>query len=262
MAKSYQLSHDSTYCYPGSDVLINKLNIKSEDELYKYERKITSIRNYEITENPVQGNFNFKHLQAIHKALFSDIYEWAGKPRTVDIAKGNMFCKPQYIESFADEIFRDIIQNNYLIDAPENLVFSKLARYMGDINALHAFREGNGRTQRQFIYYLGMAAGYKLDYSKTTADEMMEASKESLLMDFTRFERIFKDIAEPISLAQQKEFLKKASKEGYKVFTKLNKENKLTERVKLSLVEKIQLAVESDKKAEKTANKGVERNGR
>ena len=83
---------DTIYCYPDSDVLINKLDIRELDKLHTFERKLTMLRLLELMDKPISGKFDFKHLQAIHRYIFQDVYDWAGKVRTVDIAKGNMFC--------------------------------------------------------------------------------------------------------------------------------------------------------------------------
>lgn len=84
---------DKVYCYPNSDVLVNKLNIRNIDRLHEAERRITMFRLDDLLNNPIKENFDLKHLQSIHEYLFQDIYEWAGKIRIVDIAKSNMFCK-------------------------------------------------------------------------------------------------------------------------------------------------------------------------
>ena len=82
---------DSKYCYPGTEVLINKLNIREASDLFQAEKELTYIRLQELQENPITGEFDFSHLKAIHRYIFQDIYEWAGRPRTVEIGKGNPF---------------------------------------------------------------------------------------------------------------------------------------------------------------------------
>lgn len=96
---------DTRYCYPDSDVLINELDIRDADKLSMVERKLTSLRLLELMNSPIEGKFDFKHLQAIHAYIFQDVYDWAGKVRTVDIAKGNMFCNVKFISDQADVIF-------------------------------------------------------------------------------------------------------------------------------------------------------------
>ncbi|MBK5262694.1 MAG: Fic family protein [Peptostreptococcaceae bacterium] len=99
---------DSKYCYPQTDVLINKLEIKEPDKFYNAERDITSITILELQENPLPGCFDLKYLRDIHRLMFQDIYSWAGQLRTVDISKGNKFCPWQNIESFAADIFNKL----------------------------------------------------------------------------------------------------------------------------------------------------------
>ena len=91
---------DKSYCYPNTDVLINKLGIKNAKELYEAEKRITSIEIQELSRNPLKGNFDFDHLKSIHKHIFQDIYEWAGEIRTVEIGKGNLFCTTPCINVF------------------------------------------------------------------------------------------------------------------------------------------------------------------
>lgn len=83
---------DHVYCYPNSDILINKLNIHDGLILQAAERDLTSRRLVMLQTNPIKGTFDFLHLKKIHEFIFQDIYSWAGKERTVDIAKSNMFC--------------------------------------------------------------------------------------------------------------------------------------------------------------------------
>lgn len=110
---------DKIYCYPNSDVLINKLNIHDSDKLREAERKLTMLRLMDLLEKPVTGKFDFEHLQNIHKYIFQDIYSWAGKIRTVDIAKSNIFCKVQFIVMQASELFGKLQNDDYLKHLPK-----------------------------------------------------------------------------------------------------------------------------------------------
>lgn len=134
---------DRIYCYPNSDVLLNELNICDADKLHDAERKLTALRIMELVENPIQGKFDLKHLMKIHGYIFQDIYSWAGKIRRVDIAKGNMFCKVQFIETMATDIFNKLKKDDYLQNLTKEEMVKKLSYYFSEINALHPFREGN-----------------------------------------------------------------------------------------------------------------------
>lgn len=182
---------DTSYCYQNTNVLKNKLNIHDFEKLQEAERKITMLRIFDLIDVPIEGNFDLKHFKEIHKYIFQDIYDWAGEFRTVDIAKGNMFCKVQFIHIQAEEIFKKInLQSLESINYDEFI--SKIAYYFSEINALHPFREGNGRTQREFIRELALKCGYKIDFSKISKEQMLEASKDSFLCKYDKMELLFK----------------------------------------------------------------------
>ena len=107
--------HDRIYCYERSNVLINKPGIRDSQRLADYERKKSSMRLLELAGSPARGNLDYKHLKKIHKAIFQDIYEWAGKERTVDIAKSNLFCRAMFLNDMASDIFRKYAEENYLL---------------------------------------------------------------------------------------------------------------------------------------------------
>ncbi len=193
---SYDYEWDEKYCYPSSKVLINKLNITNSSDLSVAEREITSVKLAYAKQNCIEGTFDLKHLQKIHKFLFEDIYSWAGELREVNIAKGNQFCLAQNLENYADIIFSKLKAENYLIGA-EN-VAHRLAYYLSEINVLHPFREGNGRTQRLFIEYLALHAGYRVDFSDVTPEEMIIASAESFACEYEKINEMFEKITHKI----------------------------------------------------------------
>lgn len=193
MGYSYEYEWDKEYCYPDSGVLINKLGIKNLDELVTAEREITSLKIAMAKAEPIKGNFDFEHLKRIHKFVFEDIYTWAGEIRHVNISKGNQFCLSQNIEMYAAGIFAELKADHYLIDYDGNIAH-RLAYYLSEINVLHPFREGNGRAQRLFIEYLADHAGYKVDFSDVTADEMIIASAESFARDYDKINKMFERI--------------------------------------------------------------------
>lgn len=200
---SYDYEWDEKYCYPNSFVLKNKLNILDANALNNAEREITAMKILFLKNNIVKGNFDLKHLQKIHFAIFSDIYDWAGQFRTVDIAKGNMFCRSVYLESYAEDIFRQLKNDNYLLNFEKAEVPHKLAYYLGEINVLHPFREGNGRTQRLFSEYLAGINGFNIDFSSVTEHDMIEASAMAFGGNYSKMNKIFDEITAPISVREQ-----------------------------------------------------------
>jgi cell filamentation protein len=172
---SYQGSEG--YCYPGTNVLINKLGIRDEANLIVAEREIVSLKLLFLFENPVLDKTNFINFCKIHHIIFGDIYSWAGQLRKGDFfSKGNsIFCRGQYILENANQIMENLNKEKCLKDLSKNIFIKRLAFYMGEINALHPFREGNGRTCREFFRQLSQNAGYILDFSKTDKDDLLEA---------------------------------------------------------------------------------------
>lgn len=189
---------DSKYCYPGTEVLINKLNIMDAFDLFKAEKDLTYIRVQELQDNPIAGEFDFAHLKAIHRYIFQDIYEWAGISRTVEIGKGNLFCTVACIQDYANSVFKKYFALCYAVKDDFDDFVRVFADNYGDLNALHPFREGNGRAQREFARLVCLACGYDFDLSCTTHAEMLAASKISFNKgDSTAFIKIFSKALSP-----------------------------------------------------------------
>jgi cell filamentation protein len=153
---------EDPYSDPITGVLYNKLGLRSAAELETAEREITHAALILLDESPVSPSYGLPHLQEIHKRIFGDIYQWAGQIRTVAIAKGAMFCLPQYIDSSAAAIFRELHDEECLRGLRRDVFVARLAYYLGEVNALHPFREGNGRAQRAFFGQLARDAGFTL----------------------------------------------------------------------------------------------------
>jgi cell filamentation protein len=177
----YDDEGDKKYCYPGTNVLKNKLDIRDLDFLHQAERDYSAIRQAELVKKGVTGDFSMKHLCSIHKQLFQDIYTWAGKTRTVDISKGTIFCLVQFIDSQFDDMYRKLKKENFLKDITDkNEMSVRLAYYLGELNMIHPFREGNGRTQRIYIEQLCLNNGrFEIDFTEITKEEMIAASVQS-----------------------------------------------------------------------------------
>ncbi len=185
---------DPKYCYPDLDVLINKLGIRDQLQLFEAEKRLTSIRLNELQQDPIKGKFDFNHLKKIHNFIFQDIYEWAGEPRTVEIGKGNLFCTVTCIQQYADSVFKNYFPQCFA--SKENIShFIKIfAKHYGDLNALHPFREGNGRAQREFARIVCLECGFDFCLANTTHEKMLRASIASFNNgDNSLFEEIFYD---------------------------------------------------------------------
>ena len=205
MPDSYEYSYewDRLYCYENSTVLRNKLGITDGDKLQIAEREIAAVRILEAERSPIRGKLDFKHLCDIHRYIFGDIFTWAGKLRTVNIAKGNPFCNVDVLNIYGTELFEKLKAERYLLDAPQKRIPERFAHYLSEINVMHPFREGNGRAQRMFIEYLALVAGYRIDFSTVSAGEMIEASVRAFDRDETLMHSIFERITTPIPLEEQ-----------------------------------------------------------
>ena len=195
MDSKYKYTYERTanYCYKDSDVLINKLNITNDEDLYNAERELVSYRTYELNEMPLKGNFNFKYLKDIHKYLFQDVYRWAGDIRNCNIAKQDLFCLAEHIESFGNDIFNKLKQEKYFANYDNDTKLDKLVELFADINALHPFREGNGRSQRLFIESLAKINGIYLDLTNVSKMDMIIASHESINGNYKKLKEMFKN---------------------------------------------------------------------
>jgi cell filamentation protein len=167
---------EDPYSDPVTGVLYNKLGLGTAAGLEAAEREITHAALILLDESPVSPSYDLPHLQQIHKRIFGDIYEWAGQIRTVAIAKGAMFCLPQYIDSSAAVIFGELHDEDCLHGLRRDALVGRLAHYLGEVNALHPFREGNGRAQRAFFGQLARDAGFTLAWQHLDPARNVEAS--------------------------------------------------------------------------------------
>uniref|UniRef100_UPI0035D13581 Fic/DOC family protein n=1 Tax=unclassified Bartonella TaxID=2645622 RepID=UPI0035D13581 len=176
----YENTNDP-YTDPKTGVMYNRLGIKDKATLRSLESAFAYIRSYELDSTPIRGKFDLKHMKDIHKKLFGDVYEWAGEIRSIDITKGgSLFAYHHQIESYAPKITQQLAKEQYLRGLDADKFSQRAGYYMGEINALHPFREGNGRTQREFIGQLAREAGYNINWDGITREEMTKASIEAL----------------------------------------------------------------------------------
>ena len=148
------------------------------------------------------------HLKSIHKYLFQDIYLWAGKPRTCAIAKKDLFCLPGYIDNYSKEIFDKLKKQKYFIKYSYDKKINCLVELFADINALHPFREGNGRTQREFIESLAKINGIMLDLTQIPKMDMIIASHDSINGNYEKLTTMFKKNSMQLPLEKQLEYIK------------------------------------------------------
>lgn len=174
---SYSIESTTDGCYPGTTVLRNRLDIRDEKLLDEAEALMTYINGAKLEENPLAGEFDFSHYKAIHRFLFSELYDWAGEIRSVDISKkGTVFCPATEIEDRAGQIFKRLKAHNLFINLPKDDFVDEITDFYCVTNTLHPFREGNGRTQRAFLTQLIRNAGYSINFSELDMDLLMVAT--------------------------------------------------------------------------------------
>lgn len=183
------------YVYPSTQVLKNRLDIRDSITLDRVERAFVSQR---ITEGIPPGSFDLIHLCAIHRHLFQDVYAWAGEIRTVEIGKGaQQFQFRQYIQTGMDDVHRRLVRSRYLSNLPRNEFAQQTAAILGDVNYIHPFREGNGRTQLQYLKLLAERAEHPLHLARLDASRWMEASQASHAADYSLMARLIEQSIEP-----------------------------------------------------------------
>jgi cell filamentation protein len=184
--------HDDTYCYPGTTILKNLLDLKERAELDAFEAEITNQRALEPLPD---GLLDSSHYKAIHRHLFQDVYSWAGTARTVRISKGgNAFCFPEYIDREMTKLFAELAQKTHLANLDEASFAKEAAHFLAEINAIHPFREGNGRVQLSFLTLLAQQAGHPLALEALDPEQILAATIASFDGDETPLAAVIKGL--------------------------------------------------------------------
>ena len=164
------------YIDPKTSILRNLVGVTTYTELRQAEGDIVTLS--EISLDSIPHTMDLIELQRIHKSLFSKIYDWAGELRTVNIRKGSeeYFLDYAYLENGAKFVFEELRKENYMQGLKRKDFVKRLAYFYEQLNFIHPFREGNGRTQRIFWQRVANEAGYKIDWSKVIGEELDNTS--------------------------------------------------------------------------------------
>ena len=190
---AYSIDPISANCYPDTTVLINKFDIRDEAKLNEVESVLSSARYAEWESDPKANSFDFEHYKAIHRFLFSDLYDWAGEVRTVNISKkGTQFTPADKVPALAERIFKRLNSMNNLKDLPYYEFVDEIVDLYCATNTLHPFREGNGRTQRAFFTQLIRNADYEFSFADMDTELLMIATIQSAQGVNDLLEEIFK----------------------------------------------------------------------
>jgi cell filamentation protein len=178
--------HIDPYTDPSTGTLRNLIGVTDRDELAEIEADVSAAALIRIAVVGLPGPYDLGHLCGFHRAIFGSLYPWAGQLRTVAIAKSDMFCLPQHIENYATGVFAHLAEERHLRGLAREPFLRRLVHYFAEVNAIHPFREGNGRTQRAFFGQLAQDAGWRIDWSGLDPHENAQASMDSLRGDTMR----------------------------------------------------------------------------
>lgn len=168
------------YVYPDTDVLRNRLGIRDAADLAEQEAALSAIRIAQLERRFIPGGYDLAHLQATHRHIFGDVYPWAGELRTVRISKGgDLFALPEHIEPYLRTLFAELADEDSLRGLGRERFVERLAHYYAELNAVHPFREGNGRVQRAFLGQIAKAAGHPIAWVRLDAERNVHVARES-----------------------------------------------------------------------------------
>jgi len=179
-------TYEEEYFDQNSGVMKNKLGLDDAGKLRIYEYWSAAERERELQRNPIKGNFDLDHLKKIHEHLFSDVYEWAGKTREIDIAKDTSLTTQSNFAPYEDfgvlnfglhKVLKDC---NYLKDCSKPEAVTALTNTYSLLNYMHPFPEGNGRATRVFMSQLAQEAGFELDFGKVSPQLWNRAAADSM----------------------------------------------------------------------------------
>jgi cell filamentation protein len=181
--------NDDPYVYPGTDVLKNKADLREAEDLKTYERFASADALLILPDDiPLTPD----GYRAIHRYLFQDVYDWAGQDRTVDIAKDHSyFCRAQYIAPQLEQRFEKIAAELESWRGLSDAAFAAhVAEHICELDAIHPFREGNGRTLRAWLGLVGARTGHTIDQAQLSATEWHQAAVKGFSGDCDAMSRV------------------------------------------------------------------------
>lgn len=186
------------YVYPGTSCLRNRLGIRDPDALARLEADQTAIILAQLARERLVGRYDLVHLRAFHRRIFSDIYAWAGELRTVPIAKEqSVFALPEHIDSYLRRVLSELASEQFLRGLSREEFVERFTHYHAEVNAVHPFREGNGRTQRAFLGQLARDGGYHIAWERLDAERNLDASRASLQGENRLLRAMLDELIEP-----------------------------------------------------------------
>jgi cell filamentation protein, protein adenylyltransferase len=187
------------YLDPRSGIFRNRLGLTDRLELATAEKRLTTARIGQLRRRRLPGRYDFDHLRAFHWTIFQDVYSWAGQLRTVLIVKaGASFCLPHQIVDTGADVFGRLAAAHHLRGRDRDAFLDGLTALLAEVNALHPFREGNGRTQRAFLGQLARDAGYRLRWEHVDRDANIDAARAAADGDLAPMRALLEPVVERV----------------------------------------------------------------
>lgn len=142
------------YLLPGTNTLKNLAGINDFAQLQRFEAISTAQRISELRLEPITGAFDVPHLQSLHHYVFQDVYSWAGRFRTVDMATkgGSWFCRPEFIQQSLTNLFLELERDGKLKGKSHDEFCSRAGYYISELNAIHPFvKEMGGPSESSYV---------------------------------------------------------------------------------------------------------------
>ena len=188
----YKIEGCQWNCYPDTTVLINKLDIRDQSELDTAEKQITLLRGIQAEQETVFKNVDFEFYKSLHRTLFSDLSDWAGCLRTINISKkGTVFCKHTELETLGRLRFERLKSMDFLKDMSDSEFLDEFTELYHDLNMLHPFREGNGRILRLFMTLLVRSTDRDIDFASCDSDILTLATIRASQGDISSLREVF-----------------------------------------------------------------------
>lgn len=172
----------------------NILDLQSKEDLDDAETTLLAdaYRHFSDLHNQEKFAFDIQLLFKIHKYFLSPLYAWAGKVRTVDMSKdGMLFAPVAHIQSALDDFEKILAKNIPSLGTSKKSTAMQLAIVHCEFNAIHPFREGNGRTIRLFLDLAAVRAGYDLiDWSKRSQKTYINACIDGMAGRYTKMTNV------------------------------------------------------------------------
>jgi len=162
-------------------ILRNVPGLTDQAKLDRFEAAEAAEALVRLHVNTIKGAYESAHLKKIHARIFQNIYPWAGEFRRVNMhrAASYPFAVVQFMEQNLDHALAQLAGENHLRGLDARAFAGRAAYYLGELNSIHPFREGNGRTQREFIRELAAEVGHRINWGRVTRKQMYDASIES-----------------------------------------------------------------------------------